>query len=122
MNVTTLSMCIKRNITSLLKAILTKIHYIKSNPIWIQISYSTLYEAHLIKTLSKECLCQKGEKCSEITKGIFFFSPPQKSEKLLFEHLHGVKNKRKKERNDNWTRPSTYANMTQAELTIMSCF
>ena len=37
------------------------------NHIWLHISYSSPYEAHL-KGI-KDCLCQKVENCSEIAKG-----------------------------------------------------
>ena len=59
---------------------LTKIH-IKINHIWTQISYSSPYEAHLIKTI-KGLLLSKRRK-TEIAKGHF-----KKSQKLLADNLH----------------------------------
>ena len=42
----------------------TEIHCIKINHIWIQISYSTPYQAYLKQ---KGWLCKKSEKCGKIT-------------------------------------------------------
>ena len=51
------------------RATITKIHCIKINNIWTQISYSSPHEAHL-KNL-QFCFCQKGEKFDENAKGHF---------------------------------------------------
>ena len=53
------------------RATLTKIHPIKINHIRTQISFNTY---SLIRTsgITKVWLCQKGEKCGEIAKGIFW--------------------------------------------------
>ena len=60
---------------------LTKIHRIKINHIWTQISYSSPNETQFEK--SKRCFCQKGENVVKLQKVIF-----QKSHKLLTENLH----------------------------------
>ena len=60
---------------------LTKIHHIKINHIWTQISYSFPYEAHLknqrVAFVKKEKNLMKSQKVSF-----------QKSQKLLAENLH----------------------------------
>ena len=54
----------------------TKLHCIKMNHVWTQISYNTLYEAHL---KNKVCLCQNAMKSQALY---------QKSQKLLSSWAH----------------------------------
>ena len=62
-------MSFKRNI---FRATLTKIHRIKINHSWIQISYSSPYEAHLKKTHTQRVAWVKKEKIQWNCKGFTF--------------------------------------------------
>ena len=67
----------KKLITSSDRATLTKIHHIKINHVWTQISYSTPYSAHIRKQRFLLFFCQRGEKVK--SQEVIF----QKSQKLL---------------------------------------
>ena len=67
---------IKRNL-SFLQSDITKIHQIKVNHIWTQISYIVLIIKHIWKK-TKVCLCQKEKNLVKLQKDII-----KKSQKLL---------------------------------------
>ena len=75
------TLSIKRNSYHFFRATLTKIHNIKINYIWTQISYCSPYEAHLKK--SRIAFVKKEKNAVKSQKVIF-----QKSQKLLTESLN----------------------------------